>query len=1078
MPENAGTIYSEVRIRLDKINSDIKAVNTRLDKFAVSNKQNSEKVSKSWTKSFQNINLAGVAAFTAIGLAVKQSITIFAEFEQSMANVQSVSGATAEEFEKLEQAAINAGETTRFTATEAADAMYYLASAGLDAEQSISALDGVLQLAGATGSDLANTSAIMAATLSQFSLEAEESGRVSNVFAAAIANSQANMEKLGSALKQVGPISGALGISLEETTASLQALYNAGFAGEQAGTGLRNILLELADSSGPVIQQLEKVGIAFEDVNPREVGLTGAIDELAESGVDLGTIFGKRVAAQILTLAKTGGDALRELQAEVTNTQKATELYAIQNDTLSGSIDFLNSALESAQIKIGEELAPALKSIVDFLTFLVSGFNQLPGPVKLAVGVFAIGIPVVTGLAAAFTALGAAVGTFAGPVAIAVGTIAALAGVIAGVNQGLEDYENRFIDAADATEEQRLKLDGLLREYETLKGEADTNTEAQTRLKEVIQELAQIVPEAVTEFDEYGKALEINSQKISDNIQALAEEEIVLLELQEEELKARQKAAEEALSEHSAYLRRLDEEIAKQEEIIEIVNKRTDLDILTRANALDAAESRIKLLQQELTYARGQQEQTKFIEQQTQAQEELVKVQERLNFLRIQADPVLRKQYEEEQARLKAEEEERKRQEKLAAELAERERQRLLELQKLEEEYAERREDFRRANLSEEQRAIEDLNVLRQEYIEAGLETEEWYQNELQKIKEKYRDKDKEKNAEEQAEREKAATEKLIEIRSQYQQKLEDIGKTNEELIEIERRRAIEEIESSEASLEAKRQAVQAVNEYYDALKDDTANQQFIQNLTSVKDAAINTFNGMLGALSTIYQATTQERLDQLDRQLQAELDAAGLLEQTEIERLQTELQAAKEAGDKETANQLEQDIQRLQIEQEYERERARIKYKGELQQWRITLSQSIATAAQAILSGYATQPFIPLGIIAGVLATALSAVQLGAVLKAKPKPPAFQTGGIVVPGGSEGKEVTVAENGSPELLLNGGREGIPFMTQFAEAVADIIISKTENGEGSFILQLNVDGKIVAESSAKYYNNGIVKLSV
>ena len=231
MAVNAGTIYSDVRIQLDKLSGDIQKIDAKFDQLSASNAKQAQTVKKNWKSSFNALTVAGVAAFAAVTAAAKEGIKTFATFEQSIANVRSVAGGTEEDFNKIEEAARSAGETTRFTASQAADALYSLASAGLDANESVAALDGVLKLAGATQSDLASTSASVVSTLAQYNLGAEEATRVSNVFAAAIGNSQANMEKLTNAFRQVGPVAGALNISLEETTGAIQALLDAGFSG-------------------------------------------------------------------------------------------------------------------------------------------------------------------------------------------------------------------------------------------------------------------------------------------------------------------------------------------------------------------------------------------------------------------------------------------------------------------------------------------------------------------------------------------------------------------------------------------------------------------------------------------------------------------------------------------------------------------------------------------------------------------------------------------------------------------------------------------------------------------------------
>lgn len=983
MAIDAGSIYSEVRIEVDKLKKDIVAVETRLDKFGKKNSQQSEKIKKKWTKDFKEINLAGVAAFAAIGFAVKGAIDIFAKYEQEMANVRSVTAASAEDFARLEEAAIRAGETTRFTASQSAEALYFLASAGLDATESISALDGVLKLAGATGSDLAFTSATMAATLSQFSLESEEAIRVSNVFAAAISGSQATMEKLQSSLKAVGPISGALGISLEETTASLEALFNAGFAGEQAGTGLRNILLDLGNKSGPVAQKLKALGIAFEDINPKKVGLTAAIDTLAKSGVDLGQIFGKRVAAQMLVLAKTGGDALREFEEEITNTNSAAEMYAIQNDTLAGSIDFLKSAIESASIKLIKELGPALRGVTDFLTMAVHGFNALPGPIKLAIGVFAVGVPVIVGFNVALTALAGIVGTIAGPITIVVGAVAALTGAIVAVVGAVDDYNNRFKIAAEKVRDQRAEVDELIERYEELKDKSKDNVAAQEELEAVIKRLTLLVPDAVTEFDKYNKAIGINIEKARGYSKLLIQDEIKIQEAHRATLKEKLDSIEKELDavveleEHRRVL------LKEREQGWEALGNMEKAEF---AKAEAREYERIKLLKEHKT-----------------AIDEIATISKILGNLdkELNSESIAAQKKATKAAKEKA------KQDKIFAEaLSKRKREERLEEEKLQEDLAKIKELYRVNRLTAEQAEIEELDDLWDEYRRAGIDKEEEYQAALSAIRDKYKEKGK---------------------------------------------------EAFDVFLEA------------------------LDNVKTYTDVALGFFQTMFGALSQLSAAVTQERLAELDARLQAELEAAGLLEQTEMDRLQAELEAAKEAGDEETADKLKQDIERLKIEQEYEKEKIRVRYEGELAAWKFKIASAAAAIPGAVINAMKTGfgAGFPVGLVLGpalgVTAGILGGVQLAAIKKSKPKPPAFATGGIVIPAGTSGREVNVAENGSPELLLNSGNEGRAFLRQFANEIAGQMGGAQG---GTLVAQLIVDGRKLAESSSNYYNNGIVRLKL
>lgn len=371
--EDAGSIYSEVRIKLDKLSGDIRAVNSRFDQLGKDLQRQGTKTQNSLAKSFSAIGLSGAAAIGVVTLAFKSAVRTFAETEQSLANVRAVSNATEQEFKLLSDAAAEAGTTTRFTASEAADALFFLSSAGLSATQSVDALSGVLELAGATGADLSQSAQTITATLSQFSLEASKAADVSNVFAAANSNSQATLSRLQNALRQVGSVAGAFDVGLEEVVGSLQALFNAGFEGEAAGRALKNALADLGNESSSTNKKLAELGISFEDVNPEVVGLTGAIGTLERAGLSTAQvldIFGKEAGPQLVTLLKTGEQGLRDYEAAVTGTSEATRQYATQNDTLAGSLDSLKSALEgTGNVFIGK-IAPYLREVVDLTTDL------------------------------------------------------------------------------------------------------------------------------------------------------------------------------------------------------------------------------------------------------------------------------------------------------------------------------------------------------------------------------------------------------------------------------------------------------------------------------------------------------------------------------------------------------------------------------------------------------------------------------------------------------------------------------------------------------------------------------------
>lgn len=440
MAVDVGTVYSDVRVRLDRLKGDIAAVTKEFDKLGDGVTQSSEKTEKSVSASFGKM-IASIGALAGVQAVIRNVISTFASFEQSMANVAAVAGATPDEFEKLTAAAREAGETTKFTASQAADALYNLVQAGLDATESIDALDGVLSLAAATGADLATSAATVTASLSQYSLDAKEASRVSNVFAAAISNSQASMDKLGSAFRQVGPVAGALGISLEETTGALQALFDAGFRGEQAGTVLRNILSQLADTAGPASEKLAALGVDMSAIDPTANSLIDVLGTLAEANLSAGeaiNVFGLEAGPGLLQLLKAGRDGLQDYTDAVTGTDAASKQAEIQMNTLQGDIYTLNSALEGLAIGVGNGLNPLLRSLAQTLTNIVLAVNAVPDPIKAMTLVFGGAVIAVHAAAAALGGLGVAINVALGPIALIVGGIAAL---VAGVSAVVDEHK-------------------------------------------------------------------------------------------------------------------------------------------------------------------------------------------------------------------------------------------------------------------------------------------------------------------------------------------------------------------------------------------------------------------------------------------------------------------------------------------------------------------------------------------------------------------------------------------------------------------------------------------------------------
>lgn len=313
----------------------------------------------------------------------------------------------------------------------------------------------------------------------------------------------------------------------------------------------------------------------------------------------------------------------------------------------------------------------------------------------------------------------------------------------------------------------------------------------------------------------------------------------------------------------------------------------------------------------------------------------------------------------------------------------------------------------------------------------------------------------------------------LLTTAGEYQNKLEEIGKTEEEILALKESRAIAAIEQSDADQTAKDLAIQKIKEYYAALRDKKASDAFAENIKVAFTTALDAASQLLGSLEGLFAAQADAQIAELDRALQAQLRAAGVAEETEIERIQRELDEAKAAGDEEVVAEKEKELKRAQITAEFEKKKAEIRYQAELTSWRLTLAQAIAEGARAIINGFATQPFIPAGLIAGGLATALTGVQVATIASSQPQPPQFATGGIVLPSGDSGVTATVADRGGGELLFGTGALGQPLMQGFAELVARQVLGAiAPTGSQKVSLTIVMDSKTLYSKTLEASRNG------
>lgn len=326
------------------------------------------------------------AAAAAVGGIVTASINVGKSFEAGMSSVASISGATGEDFEALKAKAKEMGATTAFSATEAASAMEYMAMAGWKTEDMVSGIDGIMNLAAASGADLATTSDIVTDALTAFGMTAAESSRFSDVMAAASSNANTNVELMGETFKYVGAAAGAMGYSIEDMAVATGLMANAGIKGSQAGTALRSTITRMAKPTKESQAAMDALGISLTDSqgNMKEfseimaemrVGMSSMTeDQKASYAAMLG---GQEAMSGLLAIANASDEDFNKLTEAINNSAGAAqEMANIKLDNLEGDITILKSGLEGLGIEIYEGINAPLREVTQLATEMVGDLSK------------------------------------------------------------------------------------------------------------------------------------------------------------------------------------------------------------------------------------------------------------------------------------------------------------------------------------------------------------------------------------------------------------------------------------------------------------------------------------------------------------------------------------------------------------------------------------------------------------------------------------------------------------------------------------------------------------------------------
>lgn len=371
----------------------------------------------------RQVAIAGVLMFAPFiaGAAV------LTQFSDIMLTVKAVTSATADDFARLTQQAKELGRTTSFTARQVGEMQVVLGRGGFNPTQILDASESILALARATGTDLAESADIAAASLRRFGLDVGQIGMVADVLTAAANNSAQTLSDLGQAMILAGPIADEFGLTIQQTAKAIGVMANFGIKGTMAGTGLRQILLQLSDPA--IRQKLANMGVSLEDFGKTMLDIGKVTEDMSgpERLAFLKELFGQRAAG---AGAKLGKEAFEQLEEAIDNAGGAAQRTADEMDSgIGGSFRRFMSAVEGGFLAIGESIAEPLKVASEFATVATGLFTKFAEDNPRIVASFA-------GVALAITATGVALltmGAMAVIASIGVGALAAAFTAVVGL---------------------------------------------------------------------------------------------------------------------------------------------------------------------------------------------------------------------------------------------------------------------------------------------------------------------------------------------------------------------------------------------------------------------------------------------------------------------------------------------------------------------------------------------------------------------------------------------------------------------------------------------------------------------
>lgn len=514
------------------------------------------------------IEAIGLADFLhEVAQAYKECIDLAASLEATMSTVEAISGASGDEMVELTNKAKEMGATTKFTAVESAEAFTYMGMAGWKSGQMISGIEGIMNLAAASGEDLASTSDIVTDALTAFGLQAEDSAHFADIMAVASSNANTNVAMMGETFKYAAPVAGSLGYSAEDAAIAIGMMANSGIKASQAGTALRTGLTNLVKPTDTMQAAMDKYGISVTDAQGNMYSFRDLMDQLrlklgglgeAEQAAAAGAIFGKNAMSGWLAIINGSDADLQKLTGSVDNCAGAAERMAkVQLDNLNGDLTIMGSAFDGLKTTIGERFIPEGRKLVQISTEVLSLMDKFvqehPVLFKAITGLIAT-ITAATSAVLAFNAASKALaalkmaGMFTGlggPIVAATVAIGALGGAIWALaddyfgavpsvkelttavqemDEGMQEARNTYEESAASYQATADMADIYLRKLDELGEGTEASENHSQKYLDTLGLLCNAIPELSDYIDLQTGAIEGGTEALKQHIEAWKED--------------------------------------------------------------------------------------------------------------------------------------------------------------------------------------------------------------------------------------------------------------------------------------------------------------------------------------------------------------------------------------------------------------------------------------------------------------------------------------------------------------------------------------------------------------------------